>query len=264
MNGDYGGMRFKLLGAVGLISGNQVFTTEGIRLRTLLAVLLIKARETVSKDQFIDELWSNDVPAGAENALQALVARLRKLLRQHFGGEPAGQMLVTRPGGYLLNVTPAEVDVTAFEQLVARSAAMLNQDPLRSRDLLTEALALWEGPALQGIRGGPVCRSAALQYEESWLTAMERKIEAEIASGNASQAISELKRMACLHPWRERLTEMLMLSLYRVGRQAEAVAAYNQVRVRLVEELGMEPSPLLQGRVRAILNQDPRLSDLAV
>lgn len=264
MNGWSERIRFRLLGAVGLTSGDQSFTTEGIRLRTLLAVLVIKARETVSKDQFIDELWGDNVPAGAENALQALVSRLRKLLRERFGPEGTQQLLITRAGGYQLNVLPSEIDVTVFRQMLTESGLVLGKDPLLSRDILAQALALWQGPALQGIHGGPVCRSAALEYEEDWLTAMEQKIEAEIAVGNASQAISELKRMACLHPWRERLTEMLMLSLYRVGRQAEAVAAYNQARVRLIEELGMEPSPLLQGRVRAILNQDPRLTDLMV
>jgi DNA-binding SARP family transcriptional activator len=252
-------MHFKLLGPVGLIKDEQFVACRGVRQRTLLAVLLIKAGEVVVKEQLFDELWGSGVPAGAENALQALIARLRKFISDWFDPAFTRDRLVTQPGGYLFDLEPDDLDVIVFQNLVAQSRSAMTTDPLHSRELLTRALSLWDGPALQSVRGGSVCRSAALFYGESWLSAVECKIESDIRAGDISVAIPELKKMAFLHPWREGLTEMLMVALYRAGRQAEALAAYNHIRTRLVEELGMEPSPLLQDRARAILNQDPAL-----
>lgn len=253
-------LRFKLLGAVGVIATDgRLATPAGARLRTLLALLVIKAQQIVSKSQFVDELWGDTVPTGVENALHALVARLRRHFRDHFDPDDARTLLLTRPGGYLLNVSPHETDVGVFTQALAQARTLLSSDPAHAHQHLTQALSLWGGPALPGIHGGPLCHSAGLEYEEQRLTAIELKLEADIAIGNATQAISELRRLTHLHPWRERLTEMLMLCLYRVGRQAEAVHAYGQTRTRLVQELGIEPSPLLQQRIRAILDQDPTL-----
>jgi DNA-binding SARP family transcriptional activator len=109
------------------------------------------------------------------------------------------------------------------------------------------------------VSGGPLCHSSVLHYEESRLAAIEDKFHACIIAGIQGGVISELKKMAMLYPWRERLAEMLMVALYRSGRQADALREYNLVRRRLVEELGMEPSTMLQDRMQAILNQDPSL-----
>ncbi|WP_084735883.1 AfsR/SARP family transcriptional regulator [Actinophytocola xinjiangensis] len=250
---------FKLFGSVGLVSDGRLLAIQGGRQRTLLATLLINSGKVVTKEQFFEELWEGRGLVKANNALQALVTRLRKLLRTTFGDEFAAQRLVTLPTGYVLHAEPDEIDAKLFERLVAVAHNELATDPLRARDLLGEALDLWDGPVLEGVSGGPMCHSSVLHYEESRLAAIEDRFQACIVAGIQGGVISELKKMAMLYPWRERLAEMLMVALYRSGRQADALREYNVVRRRLVDELGMEPSAMLQDRMQAILNQDPSL-----
>jgi SARP family transcriptional regulator, regulator of embCAB operon len=250
---------FKLFGSVGLVSDGRLLAIQGGRQRTLLATLLINSGKVVTKEQFFEELWEGRALAKANNALQALVTRLRRLLRTTFGAEFAHERLVTLPTGYVLHAGADEIDAKLFERLVARAHAELATDPVRARDLLTEALDLWDGPVLEGVSGGPLCHSSVLHYEESRLAAIEDKFHACIVAGIQGGVISELKKMAMLYPWRERLAEMLMIALYRSGRQADALREYNLVRRRLVDELGMEPSAMLQDRMQAILNHDPSL-----
>ncbi|OLF17855.1 hypothetical protein BU204_09960 [Actinophytocola xanthii] len=225
----------------------------------MLATLLINSGKVVTKEQFFEELWEGRGLAKANNALQALITRLRKLLRSTFGDDFARERLVTLPTGYVLHAEPEEVDAKLFERLVALAHAELAADPVRARDLLGEALELWDGPVLEGVSGGPMCHSSVLHYEESRLAAVEDRFQASIVAGIQGGVISELKKMAMLYPWRERLAEMLMVALYRSGRQADALREYNLVRRRLVDELGMEPSSMLQDRMQAILNHDPSL-----
>lgn len=250
---------FKLFGSVGVVPGGRPVALQGSRLRTLLATLLINAGRVVTKEQFFEELWAGRPVAKADNALQALVARLRKLLKAHFGDQFVRVRLITLPTGYVLHAGPEEVDASLFERLASRAHELLPTDPVGARELLTEALALWDGPVLEGVAGGPMCQGSVLQYEEIRLTAIEDRFHASMVAGMERGVISELKKMATLYPWRERLAEMLMVALYRSGRQADALREYNLVRRRLVDELGMEPSPMLKDRMQAILNQDPSL-----
>jgi DNA-binding SARP family transcriptional activator len=254
-----GSVVFKLLGTVGLVKDGRLIAIQGSRQRTLLATLVINSGRVVTKEQFFEELWEGRPIAKANNALQALVARLRKLLRTTFGEQFARDRLLTLPTGYVLHARADEVDARLFEHLVMLAHNDMPTDPLGARDLLNTALSLWDGPVLEGVAAGPLCHSSVLHYEESRLAAIEDKFQASIAAGIQSGVISELKKMAMLYPWRERLAEMLMIALYRSGRQADALREYNFVRRRLVDELGMEPSPMLQDRMQAILNQDPSL-----
>jgi SARP family transcriptional regulator, regulator of embCAB operon len=250
---------FKLFGTVGLVSDGRLVALRGSRQRTVLASLLINSGKVVTKEQFFGELWDGRPVAKADNALQALVARLRKLLKSHFGESFARDRLITVPTGYLLHAEVDEVDASLFERLAAEAHDEIPNDPVRARDLLDTALRLWDGPVLEGISGGPMCHGSVLHYEECRLAAIEDKFHASMAAGIERGVISELKKMAMLYPWRERLAEMLMVALYRSGRQADALREYNLVRRRLVDELGMEPSPRLRDRMHAILNQDPSL-----
>jgi DNA-binding SARP family transcriptional activator len=250
---------FKLFGSVGVVSAGRLLAIQGGRQRTLLATLLINSGKVVTKEQFFEELWEGRPAAKANNALQALVTRLRRLLRSTFGEEFARERLITLPTGYVLHAETEEIDAKLFEHLVAQALGVFATDPVRTRDLLTEALDLWDGPVLEGVAGGPMCHSSVLHYEESRLSAIEDKFHACLAAGIQGGVISELKKMAMLYPWRERLAEMLMIALYRSGRQADALREYNVVRRRLVDELGMEPSAILQDRMQAILNHDPSL-----
>jgi DNA-binding SARP family transcriptional activator len=250
---------FKLFGSVGLVADGRLLAIQGGRQRTLLATLLINSGKVVTKEQFFEELWEGRPLAKANNALQALVTRLRRLLRTTFGEEFARERLITLPTGYVLHAETEEIDAKLFEHLVGLAHNHLADDPVRARDLLAEALDLWDGPVLEGVAGGPLCHSSVLHYEESRLAAIEDKFHACIVAGIQGGVISELKKMAMLYPWRERLAEMLMIALYRSGRQADALREYNVVRRRLVDELGMEPSTMLQDRMQAILNHDPSL-----
>lgn len=250
---------FKLFGSVGLVKDGRLLAIQGSRQRTLLATLLINSGKVVTKEQFFEELWEGRPLRKATNALQALITRLRKLLRQTFGEAFARDRLLTLPTGYVLHAGVAEVDAKLFSYLVGQAHTRLADDPVGARDLLDDALELWDGPVLEGVAGGPICHSAVLHYEESRLAAIEDKFHACVVAGLQGGVISELKKMAMLYPWRERLAEMLMIALYRSGRQADALREYDIVRRRLVDELGMEPSPMLRDRMQAILNHDPAL-----
>lgn len=250
-------MHFRILGPVEILRANEVVAVQGAHQRTLLALLLINATKTVTKDQFCDELWSDNVPINVDNALQALVMRLRRLLERSFGEQGAAGRLLTRPTGYCFDIDKYEVDAHLFESLANKAQAEMRTDQASALSLLERALALWKGPPLQGVIDGPISRSVTLRLEDRRLSALEDRFLLAILSGASSSVISELKAAAHMHPWRERITELLMISLYRVGRQVEAVQVYHQVRNQLVEELGMEPSPLLQARLRAILKGTP-------
>lgn len=254
---------FKLFGSVGLVKDGRLIALQGSRQRTLLATLLINSGKVVTKEQFYEELWDGRSVAKVDNALQALVARLRKLFKAHFGPEFATERLITLPTGYLLHAEVDEVDASLFERLATKAHRELSDNPVAARDLLNVALALWDGPVLEGIAGGPMCHSSVLHYDETRLSAIEDKFHASMTAGIECGVISELKKMAMLYPWRERLAEMLMVALYRSGRQADALREYNLVRRRLVNELGMEPSAMLKDRMQAILNQDPSLDGLS-
>lgn len=249
-------MRFQLLGPVEIIGADKVVVIQGARQRTLLALLLINATETVTKDQLCDGLWGNDVPVNVDNALQALVMRLRRILERNFG-EGLEFRLLTRPTGYCFDVDKCEIDAHFFEKLVTKAQAEMRTDQVYALSLFERALALWKGTPLQGVIDGPISRSATLRLEDRRISALEDRFLLATWRGASSSVISELKAAVHMHPWRERIVELLMISLYRVGRQVEAVQVYNQVRTQLVEELGMEPSPLLQARLCAILKGAP-------
>ncbi|MGA4846828.1 AfsR/SARP family transcriptional regulator [Streptomyces sp. G5(2025)] len=202
-------------------------------------------------------------PPTFENSLQAHVYRLRRTLQQAAGPGGAAPELLTRSSGYVLELGGAETDAAAFRRLTGEARACTRHSPAQAHRLLDEALALWRGAPFQDVAQGPMSQSVALALEEEQLSAVEDKLWLEIQLADPVNTISELKRMRTIHPWRERLTEMLMLALYRTGRQAEAVETYNSTRHRLSSELGVEPSLRLRERLREILNQAPSL-DAAV
>ncbi|MBV9030149.1 MAG: winged helix-turn-helix domain-containing protein [Pseudonocardiales bacterium] len=241
-----------------MLGANGIVAIRGARQRTLLALLLVNAAETMTKDQLCDGLWGDNVPINVDNALQASVMRLRGTLKENFGEQDVACRLLTRPTGYCFDVDKCEVDAHVFESLVNKAQAEMRTDQAYALSLLERALALWKGPPLQGVIDGAISRSATLRLEDRRLSALEDRFLLATSRGVSSSVISELKAAAHMHPWRERIIELLMISLYRVGRQVEAVQVYNQVRNQLVEELGMEPSPLLQARLRAILKGAPQ------
>jgi predicted ATPase/DNA-binding SARP family transcriptional activator len=233
-------LEFRLLGTLEVEADGAVLPVGGPRQRALLAFLLLQANEPVRRERLVDALWGEEPPAQAQNSLQVAVHGLRKLLGQ--------ERIETVGDGYRLFVRPGELDLERFQELAGSDPAA--------------ALALWRGPALAGVEA-PFARAEADRLEELRLAAVEARIESELESGAHELLVPELERLIADHPFRERLRGQLMLALYRAGRQAEALQAYQAARTVLVEELGIEPGPELQELERAILRQDAELSRVA-
>ncbi|MEV8515833.1 BTAD domain-containing putative transcriptional regulator [Dactylosporangium sp. NPDC051484] len=257
-------MRVGLLGPLTVEVDGRPVEVGGARLRTLLVRLALEPGRFVPLDQLVDALWPDGTPGGGSgarggqapadpaNAVQSLVSRLRKTLG---AGNPA---LESGPGGYRLNIAPGDVDACCFERLAAEGRAALRADePSSATRLLREALDLWRGPALAdsgGERGAVVAR-----WEELRLAATEDLIEASgLAAETRAGAIAELQELIVANPLRERLVALLIRALHADGRQAEALAAFEECRLRLADRLGADPSPELRGAHTAVLRAGAR------
>jgi DNA-binding SARP family transcriptional activator len=234
-------MEFRILGPLEVVDGDRSVPLGGGRQRAVLALLVTRPNEVVSTDRLIDELWGADPPKKALNTVQYYVSQLRKTL--------GADRIVTRPPGYLIRVEPEELDLARFERLAEEGGA----------DRFREALELWRGPALADLAYESFAREEAARLEELRLAVQERRADAELEAGRGPELVPELERLIAEHPLRERLRGQLMLALYRSGRQADALSAYQAARSTLVEELGIEPGPALQELERAMLRQDPGL-----
>jgi DNA-binding SARP family transcriptional activator len=253
-------MEFRILGPLEVRDGDRVLSLGGVRQRAVLAILLLHANQVVSGERLIDELWGEEPPKAAAASLRVFVAGLRKALEPRRGRRSAGQVLVTRPPGYLLSVGQGQLDLQQFERLLGQGRQALADGTAESAAVtLREALSLWRGPALADFAYEPFAQAPIARLEELHVTALELRIEADLALGRHSELVGELEALVVEHPLRERLRGQLMLALYRSGRQSEALEAYRRARHALVEELGIEPSPALQELERAILRQDPAL-----
>jgi YVTN family beta-propeller protein len=254
-------MEFRILGPLGVCSEGRELSLGGAKQRALLAVLLLHANEVVSVDRLVDELWGDRPPATAFKVVQVYVSQLRKALRGRRGRGEEERVLVTRAPGYMLCVEPGQLDADRFEGLVDQARQELAAGRARrAAHMLLEALALWRGPALADFALDGFAQREIARLEEARISAVEERIEADLALGRHSELVGELESLVSAHPLRERLRGQLMLALYRCGRQAEALAAYRETRRLLVEELGLEPSQALQGLEKAILVQDPLLA----
>jgi DNA-binding SARP family transcriptional activator/ABC-type transport system substrate-binding protein/streptogramin lyase len=241
-------MEVRVLGPLEVVAGGVSIPIGGGRQRKLLAILLLHANQFVSSDRLIDDLWGDDPPETAPKALQGYVSQLRKTL--------GADALVTRSGGYMLELAHGQLDLHRFEQLVdgAREA-----EPRDTAEQLREALALWRGPPLADFTYDDFAQSEIARLEERRLVALERRIDADLALGRHQEVAGELAALVRQHPLRERLRAQMMLALYRSGRQAEALEAFADARHALLDELGLEPSEELRQLQAAILEQDPAL-----
>ena len=245
-------MEVRLLGPLELADGGRLIAYGGARQRAVLALLVLHANQVVPSERVLLELWGEDAPPGAANALQAAVSRLRRAL-------PEGR-LVTRPPGYLFRAFADEVDLGRFERLLAQGRqALADGAAAEAAETLGLALELWRGPALADFRYEPFAQAEIARLDELRLVCLEERIEADLALGAGGELVGELQRLVGEHPLRERLRGQLMLALYRSGRQAEALEAYREVRELLLEELGLEPAPALGELETAILRHDPAL-----
>jgi YVTN family beta-propeller protein len=253
---------FRILGPLEAEADGQPFRLGGEKQRALLAMLLLNANEVVSRERLIEGLWGDRPPETAQTALQVHVSQLRKVLEPARGrGEP--EVLLTRAPGYLIRLEPEALDLLRFERLLREGrSAFAAGDTQTAAETLAEALALWRGQPLAELDSAPFARLESIRLDELRLGAIEDRIEAELALGRHAGVVAELEALVAKHPLRERLRGLLMLALYRCGRQAAALETYQAGRRRLSEELGLEPGEALQRLERAILNHDASL-DLA-
>ena len=245
-------MELGLLGPFEVADGDRTLVIGGGRQRKLLAILALRANEFVGSERLIEELWGERPPETAAKALQGYVSQLRKTLGH--------EVLVTRPGGYVLQIAPGQLDVHRFERLVdeARDA-----EPREAAEKLREALAVWRGPALADFAYDDFAQTEIARLEERRLVVLEERIDTDLALGRHAALVGELVALVAQQPLSERPQAQLMLALYRSGRQAEALEVYQQARRRFREDLGLEPSEELQQLQRAILAHDPALGPAA-
>jgi DNA-binding SARP family transcriptional activator/Flp pilus assembly protein TadD/DNA polymerase III delta prime subunit len=247
-------VKFGLLGPLTVIDGDRRVPIQSAKHRILLAALLLRAGELVTLDELAEAIWGDALRADPRRVVQTYVARLRKLL----GGT---ELIQSRPEGYAIAVAPGDVDVHRFEMLLeqARDAAGA-EDRHAEAAMLRQALALWRGEPLVDVASELLHRDAGGRLAEQRLDALHRRVEAELAVGRHAELVAELRVLTERHPLREPLWLQLMTALYRCGRQADALEAYQRVRRLLADELGVDPGPALRRLHKAILANDPALA----
>ncbi|HKC18789.1 MAG TPA: BTAD domain-containing putative transcriptional regulator [Candidatus Dormibacteraeota bacterium] len=247
-------MEFRMLGPLEVRSGGETLALGGAKQRALLAILLLQPNHVVSRERLAELLWGDEPPPTADHVIEVYVSQLRRALEP--GGAPY-KLLVRKPAGYVLQVPASDLDTTQFASLVEGAKTC---GPAEAVAHLQRALEMWRGPALADFAGESFAVSEAARLNELRLYAIEERIEAELKLGHHGRLIGELQGLVEQHPLRERLCGLLMLALYRSGRQAEASDVYQKTRERLVDELGMEPGPELQDLLKRILQQESGLA----
>jgi DNA-binding SARP family transcriptional activator len=245
-------MDYRILGPLEVRREGRTVELGGQKQRALLALFLLHANEVVPADRLIEELWTGEPPESAAKSLQVYVSRLRKQL-----GE---QAVLTRAGGYVLELSDGELDIDRFCAALERGRQLRAAgDAAAASESLRQGLALWRGPPLVDFRYEAFAQAEIARLEELHLAALDERVEADLELGRHAELVPELETLVGRSPLRERLRAQLMLSLYRSGRQAEALEAFAAARRMLVEELGIEPGRELRELHQAILRQDATL-----
>jgi predicted ATPase/DNA-binding SARP family transcriptional activator len=245
-------MEVRLFGDLEAIEGGVPRSVRGPKQRALLALLALQQGGPVTGDRLIDALWGDDTPGNPANALQALVAQLRRVL--------GSDAILTSEAGYALKVRPEDVDIFRFERMVVEARRLAGEGNASvASALLIEALCLARGEPLAEFAYAGFADGERARLAELVLLAREVRAEAELALGRHEELVGDLDALCREYPLRERLWELLMLALYRSGRQAEALRAYSEARARLVDELGIEPGAGLRDLESRILAQDPSI-----
>jgi DNA-binding SARP family transcriptional activator len=245
-------VEYRLLGPLEVLVDGRVAALGPPRHRCVLVLLLTQPNAVVPAHHIVDELWGDSPPASAVNLVQGAVSQLRKVV-----GKDA---IATRGSGYALRVEPDALDLQRFERLAQAGSLALDDGRLEEAVAeLGEALSLWRGAALADLADEALVQPVASRLEELHLLALERRLEAELGLGRHADVLADIRALVAEHPLRERLHGLLMLALYRCGRQADALGAYRAARAKLVEELGISPGPALQELEGRILRQAPDL-----
>ena len=245
--------KVKFVGEFEAVEGGVPLPVRGAKQRALLALLALHRGKPVSADRLIDALWGDGQVANPVNALQAQIGQLRRTL--------GAAAIVTSDAGYALDIGPDDVDAARFEQLVAKGRRLFEEgETALASTALGEALRLRRGEPLAEFAYAGFADAERARLEELTLVAIESRVGADLVLGRHGELVGELEASCQEHPLRERLRELLMLALYRAGRQAEALRAYTEARDYLVDELGIDPGPALRELEARILAQDPSLA----
>lgn len=257
---DEGGadLQYRILGPVQVVRDEQVIDLGVLKQRALLALLLIHANDVVSTDRIIDELW-NDAGREKERSLWVVVSRLRTALEPDRPKRSEGSILLSRSPGYSLSVVPQDIDAVQFSTLATEGRALIETDPAAASLVLSEALGLWRGHALEEFTYEPFAEAEVSRLEELRLAALEDRIDADLRAGRTRELVGELESLVRQHPVRERMAGHLMLALHLSGRQGESLRAFSAFRTYLADELGLEPSAQISRLEERILLDDPDL-----
>ena len=246
-------LEFRILGPLEVVGEAGPIPLAGPKQRATLAILLLNANRVVSVERLADDLYSGAAPVTAVTQVQRQISELRKALG-------SASVIETRSPGYVIRLSAGQLDLDHFQLRAEEAGRALARGEARSAaDLLREALGLWRGAPLADLAYESFAQTSINRLEELRLAALEQRIDAELALGSHAELVGELEQLVAEHPLHERLRGQLMLALYRSGRQAEALDVYRATRDRLVEELGIEPTPALHQLERAILAQDSSL-----
>lgn len=250
-------MRFFILGPSEIRANNHTARPKGAVQQLLFASFMASAGRLVTIESLAEELWGTTPPKKMHNALQAQISRLRHTLARAEQG--AAARITTSVSGYQFHLQPGELDAQVFLDSIDIIRSGAYDDPRRCIGDLRSVLNLWRGPTFGGLAVGPLCQTAASKYEESRLSARELLYDVELRAGDHNKIIPELTETLAQNPMQEQFCRLLMVALYRSGRQIDALNVYREFRHRLNEELGVNPSPMLRWYESAVLEHDPAL-----
>jgi DNA-binding SARP family transcriptional activator/pimeloyl-ACP methyl ester carboxylesterase len=251
-------LEFRILGPLEVLLDGAPLDLGTPRQRALLVALLLRHNRVVPTDQLLDELWGEEPSSGARHSLQVHIANLRKAIEPNAGRGEA-RVIVTKTPGYAIMIDAEDLDAARFERLAAETRVLEKSEAARRERLLREALGLWRGDALADIGFDEFAVREAARLAEARIVATEDLIDAELELRRHATLVGDIEKLVGDYPLRERLWAQLMLALYRSGRQAEALRAYERVRATLRDELGVEPSRELRDLNMAMLEQSPDL-----
>ncbi len=256
-----GSLFFRLFGPFEVISGDGESLDLGSRKqRAVLALLALEPGRIVSLDRLIDEVWADEAPSSATGALQAYISHLRRVLEPHRAPRTPPTVLLTREPGYLLALAPRQVDLSCFTSWAEegrRALAERRYGP--ALEALDRALGMWRDEPLAEFASQEFAKPVIARLTELRALAAEDRFEARLALGDSGSCVADLERMVEAHPYRERSWGLLVLALYRAGRQADALAALRRVRALLARELGVDPGPDLRRLEQAVFDQSALL-----
>lgn len=256
-------MEIRVLGPLTADLNGLSIVPTAAKPRQILALLALNRGRVVTVGALMEEVWGLELPRSAATTLQTYIMQLRRGLSSALGPAAAKEILATRHGGYLLDAEPGSVDAQEFDRLAAQGYAAFDaESPEDAARLLTEALALWTGPALVDVQQGRLLEVEVTRLQESRLAVLERRIDADLRIGRHHEVLGELAGLTAQHPMHENLHAQFMLALYRCGRTSGALDAYQRLRAALVDELGLEPSARLRRLHHSLLAADPTLDSV--